>query len=131
MKRLNALEDTLAGWIPRQPSENVARRLFGAAEGVSAENVTGAVWQWLTSAAGGGLAVLLLMGGFPSVREPGGNTGSLLRLGGNPPGAVTPGLNSLSHANCWGGQSFEWTRTGSTPSSIGSVMLLATNRSGH
>lgn len=124
MKSEDALERQLAGWTPRRPAERVALRLFGADPRRMTEDST-AVWPWLTSASATAAVSLLLLS-VPGLS----GSGLPQDLAYSAAQRALYAGDSLSHANQWGGQRFEWTRAGATPSSIGSVMVLATNRLG-
>lgn len=122
MNHKDALEQQLAGWTPRRPSERLTQRLFGMPPSDGAGD-PGPVWPWLTSAGATGLVSMILLA------SSGLGGGVLSRdLASGSPARSLVARDSQSHANHWGGQRFEWTRPGVSPSSSGSVMVLATNR---
>ncbi|MGA3181598.1 MAG: hypothetical protein ABSF38_14750 [Verrucomicrobiota bacterium] len=51
-------------WTPREPSERIARRLFGKAEAAAGKSRRRELWGWLTPAAACGLTMLLAVGGM-------------------------------------------------------------------
>jgi len=62
MKEMDSLEQQMRQWRPRQPSERLARRLFGRAELVPGTRRRTEFWNWLTPAAACALTLLVAVG---------------------------------------------------------------------
>jgi hypothetical protein len=121
MNDLNQLEKQLASWTPRRPSAKIRRQLFPTAAEPARHAPLASLWLSV-----GAAACVFLMAGWLSLPHPVRSTAFAASGGSNLIASMSLPDTSCQW-NLWSAVTFDWTKSGSSPSITGPFGLGRTN----